>query len=208
MVRAILAGSKTMTRRVIKNVPENISADLLEIMVNGCHRDHGHIEPFCKKGDILWVRENFLKIPTGCKTKPVAIAFPDQCTDEVMKRLPLRPSIHLPKADARIWLQVSELRVERLIDITEEDAKAEGVLLHERGIKWLHYGDREAKVTQAIFNLSSARASFKSLWNLIHGNHTHDHKPWNANPWVWVISFNVLSTKGRPANVNTEGAMV
>lgn len=82
-----------------------------------------------------------------------------------------KPSIHLPKKYARIWLEVTGVRVERLQDITEEDAKAEGA----EGFQL--YEDWESP-------LKGARRSFAELWHSINGAES-----WNANPWVWVVGF-------------------
>jgi hypothetical protein len=102
-----------------------------------------------------------------------------------------KPSIHMPKAAARIWLQVESIAVERLRDITEEDAIAEGVNLAEGLIKgemlWKDY-------EHDLNNLSNPKSSFKTLWRSINGAES-----WEANPWVWVVRFKVVSTTGREA---------
>ncbi len=93
-----------------------------------------------------------------------------------------RPSIHMPKAAARIWLQVTGVRVERLQDISEGDAKAEGVWMPDR-LKPLNIPDYY-------------KTAFKVLWKGINGADS-----WAANPWVWVIEFKILSTTGKPENL-------
>jgi hypothetical protein len=117
-----------------------------------------------------------------------------------------KPSIHMPKAAARIWLQVTDIRVERLQDITEEDAIKEGVRSNEcsdvskcpslfcksngcAGAGEYHrypvdYDDEPCY---------SAVESFESLWQSINGPES-----WEANPFIWRVAFNVLSTTGKP----------
>ena len=94
----------------------------------------------------------------------------------------LRPSIFMPKKIARIWLEVTEVRAERLQDITEQDAKAEGVWWD--GDYW-RGGIHPIKKTLQCWN--TAREAFKALWNSIHGKDA-----WETNPWVWVYGFKRL----------------
>lgn len=94
--------------------------------------------------------------------------------------LRLRPSIHMPRAACRLYLQITDIRVERLNEISEEDAKAEGVKTHHTklGITYYDY-------TTGYFNgLLDAKESFQTLWQSINGPDS-----WQANPFVWVISF-------------------
>jgi hypothetical protein len=103
------------------------------------------------------------------------------------KKQPFKPSIHMPKEAARIWLQVENVRVERLKEISEDDAIAEGVEKVDDGpFPWKHYGDCNTFC-------SDARTSFRSLWEEINGFNS-----WQANPFIWAINFIVLSTTGKP----------
>lgn len=108
------------------------------------------------------------------------------------KPQPFKPSIHMPKEAARIWLQVEDVRVERLHDISENDAINEGIDRRlepsaPNGIHYKHYlKDKWGP---------SPKHSFETLWHSINGKES-----WDNNPWVWVISFKVLSTTGRPEN--------
>ena len=95
-----------------------------------------------------------------------------------------RNSLFMPKAACRLFLKVKSVKVERLQDISEEDAKAEGLKLHESGKHWLNYEDEHWNLTQFIYNCDTAKRSFQSLWCLINGRNS-----WFANPWVWCISF-------------------
>lgn len=177
MVKAILDGRKTQTRRIIKNAPGGMDLkDLYEhsplYMQSQC--------PFGKPGDLLWVRETFAVYLDAFLFK----------ADEphIFKGLKYKPSIHMPKDYARIWLQVADIRVERLHEISEQDAIAEGIEpVNQAGvIVWKRYDDYYQVSTNPV-------VSFWSLWANI-----HSEESWNANPWVWVVSFKVLSTTGKP----------
>lgn len=96
----------------------------------------------------------------------------------------------MPKEAARIWLRVKEVRVERLQDITEQDAAAEGA---DKGI--FRYGPNTLKHECHLETNNHAHYfdGFKYLWMTING-----YESWKQNPWVWVVSFEVLSTTGKP----------
>lgn len=102
------------------------------------------------------------------------------------KPQPWRPSIFLPKCACRIWLEVINVKCERLQDITESDAKAEGVTA-------LKMGDGGFVKS----NGSDYQGAFRRLWKNINGEES-----WNANPWVWVVSFKVLSITGKANIIN------
>lgn len=104
-----------------------------------------------------------------------------------------RPSIHMPKEAARIWLEVTSVRVERLHDITQEDAKNEGIGAQP------HRPSSEGCKPHADNSLKRDcyYCAFKFLWNVING----EKVPWDTNPWVWVVSFKVLSITGRPESL-------
>lgn len=194
MVKAILEGRKTVTRRVIKD-PYYIDDEIVcrtmgFAMHKGTNVTHGmpyQSEP-CQLGDILYVRETWrLFDPHGdfkyCNRKAYLQYFADLCgayrmiTPEMEKYLGNRwhPAIHMPKEAARIFLRVTEVRVERLQEITEEGATSEGLY------KGWRLGDRGSLAL-------SARQAFMWLW----GHITKDSPAaecWACNPWVWVISF-------------------
>ena len=150
-------------------------------------------------GDLLWVRESFAKgclmdeddyfkfddegnyIPVTFYKADGPVRWFDGNTFHDDAKY--RPSIHMPKTDARIWLQVEEIRVERLNEISEEDAIAEGV---------------ETLGLYPGYNVSS-RGKFEGLWNLINGDES-----WDANPWVWVVKYKVLSKTGKPEIYNIQ----
>ena len=118
------------------------------------------------------------------------------------------PSIHMPKTAARIWLEITGVRVERAQDISEEDAVAEGVLSLPESFTEKHFPEYSDKLkewgesnggqfptTRPPLGPSPAE-KFKQLWCEIHGRES-----WDANPWVWCLEFKVLSTTGKPENL-------
>lgn len=139
-----------------------------------------------QKSDHLYVRENFSREASHIFYQ----ADVPQNFDELIKDcgngrgIKWTPSIHMLKDDARIWLEVVDIRPERLQDISEADAIAEGVKLHERGVKWLNYQDEEWGNTQFIYNCRTATESFKTLWWVINGRDS-----WFENPWIWRIEI-------------------
>jgi len=176
MVRAILEGRKTVTRRAVKGSGLNFLADFTPEYVA---LPHNHFCPYGKPGDRLWVRETFA---CGlCTDQPYAYRATHAPEDlEAGWRDPIKwkPSIHMPRAACRILLEITDVRVERLQDITEEQAKAEGVRLytdHAELGDWWH--------VEGIDTYSAdPRKSFELLWSSVGGD-------WGANPWVWVVSF-------------------
>jgi len=202
MVKAILDGRKTITRRVIKPQPPEdifelcgpewyeptiVDKDGEEIPGNpvyGVYDNWGEWGVKCpyKPGDVLWVRE----------TWGVSIAMAGNViykADYTNKKAPLaegekwRASIHMPKTATRIWLKVTNVRVERLQEITEEDVAAEGVKQLENGM-W------ESDFQFGWFY--NPIIAFKRLWNSLNAKKGYG---WNVNPWVFVIEFRRLSNE-------------
>ncbi|ENR8888253.1 hypothetical protein JAG44_001992 [Citrobacter koseri] len=193
MVRAILEGRKTQTRRPVNSS----TADLLDLQKQYPHKKYNIVCPFGQPGDCLWVRETFqgplvseelfeeyrahhekFETPQYCEYAADGGAKPEYCDLDDNLRHGWRPSIHMPRWASRITLEITSVRVERLNDISEEDAQAEGVK-KLRGGYWKHYQPNEWTQFQL-----SARGSFATLWNFIYGE-----GGWWANPWVWVIEF-------------------
>lgn len=179
MVQAILAGRKTQTRRVVKDKllqsnKDEFEEEFLLATMAKC--------PYGQVGDVLWVRETFGQGVSGkyyYKTKN------DMVTDELAEQLVIRwkSPRFMTKNAARIWLRITNVRVERLQDISEEDAVAEGVdnwtwKNMATPQNWMDYTDPTSPP------LCSAYDSFCSLWDSINGEQS-----WNDNPWVWVIKF-------------------
>lgn len=189
LVRAILEGQKTQTRRVLKPQPApNHPHDggTKWVLERGLHvpvGSVGHLSvrekmglrcPMGQHGDRIYVRETFNHFERNENFKEGCECF-YRADGDCVDLQPWRPAIHMPKHAARIWLEITGVRVERLQQITEADAKAEGV----DAAKY-HGLDR-----------AYARA-FSELWETTGGD-------WDANPWVWVIDFKTISTTGRPA---------
>lgn len=186
MVQAILEGRKTMTRRIVrtpKNKGEYKGIGIVESngILFAIFQDpekswvsEGLKFPYGMIGDKLWVRETFFDC-SKFKDYPL---FNQQLTNYIFKadntsigEHKWKPSLFMPKAAARIWLEITGIRVERLHEITEEDAKSEGA---------------EFQLWQTLNNTdtTSYKNGFTSLWLHINGDES-----WNANPWVWVIEF-------------------
>lgn len=208
MVRAILEGRKTQTRRIVKPehevpdafawVPEKGNASYAR---DGwwCARVPGPTDghwvtgaahcPYGGPGDRLWVRESFQPLLAdgvdwsdadystgeGYAINYVATngvkEFYD-CRNDKAFCARITPSIFMPRWASRITLQITDVRVERLHEITESDAEAEGALMGYDGPYSFHQA----------FNF---RGGFMNLWQTIHGADS-----WKSNPWVWVVNFN------------------
>ena len=199
MVQAILEGRKTQTRRIIKPQPKKgIIATAFDFK-KGFYASKIKIEenpdrfeitklfkPKYQTGDILWVRESFAKPPIyafGVKYIYKAGFNESICG--------WKPSIHMPKEAARIFLEVTNVRVERLQDISEEDAIAEGI--DKKGDLYFNYFESEKLeklekfFPKEYFYKEIPKVSFMSLWSKINGIDS-----WIANPWVWVYEFKIL----------------
>ncbi len=181
-VQAIVEGTKTQTRRVVKMPPSRFYYENSQWV-----GESGRIYqcPYGKIGDVLWVRESFYK--------PINESFDGNYfyAADIAKQgwsFKWKPSIHMPKSACRIFLRITNIRVERLQDINEQDAKSEGVKLHDRGVHYLNYLDQKGGLTQFIFNCKTAYDSFRSLWKTIHGK-IYEPNAWDQNPYVWVIEF-------------------
>lgn len=173
MVRAILEGRKTMTRRVATKIkapkawtmPNGIDSFW---NVNPCWRETpGELCPYGQPGDRLWVRERINRI-VGTENSYYAADGAITPGDSWLWKRRSLPSIHCPYGLSRITLEITNVRVERLQDISEEDAKNEGCLAFIKRDKGLH----------------SYKDDFHHLWQSINGPCS-----WDANPWVWVVKF-------------------
>jgi hypothetical protein len=188
MVRALLNGSKTQTRRVVKPTPEWIGQSGVLSYRGRVGLPHA-LSPYGQPGDRLWVRESiFLSKETDRhhysatgligpgvdyeKEPPPAIGLPAKSI----------PSIHMPRWASRITLEITGVRVERLQDISTTDCRAEGCVLLGQGpsvtTRDLLWSGRE---------WASGCAWYRELWESINGPGS-----WDANPWVWVIEFKVV----------------
>lgn len=187
MTQAILNDHKTQTRRVMKSQPGEDGSFKYKKgkqVFFGNPKSMAYLCPLYKVGDRLWVRETFAQSPDGIMYKAseedYGMMEPDDC-------MIWKPSIHMPKWAARIWLEVVDVRVERLQDISEEDAKAEGVLkfsdYHLGPSQRIAEDDEKRDRTQGSHPYTIA---FASLWDSINFNRGFG---WINNQWLWVITF-------------------
>lgn len=205
MVRAILDGRKTQTRRVIKPQPSGGWLKGTPIVYRETRNDPAFYAlrtakgitksdlkcPYGMGGDRLWVRESFWR----AEVEGHGIGNQFIVYEEEMKKQPEpkelrpvrslgawghRPSIHMPRWASRINLEIIETKVERLQDITEGDARDEGMEYRNDTRGW-HSGTE-----LPIGVCPSAHEAFRLTWNVI--NHGRGFG-WDVNPWVWVVSF-------------------
>lgn len=203
MVRVILDGRKTCTRRICKDANECTVPDMdfynADKRTYAVHNfaDLEHIEqlsttertcPICP-GDILYVRETWERFECwncegdesgSCPKEPQKSVLDKVCgcymyraTDEISGDAKWHPSIRMPKEAARIWLKVTDVRVERLQEITIDGIRNEGI-----SSMAVHAGDMEIALKE-----------WKNLWNSTIKKTDLDSYGWEANPWVWVIEF-------------------
>jgi len=208
MVQAILEGRKTMTRRIIGNginfLPDDTEFLRFQNYADGTCRaifhngdEPGNVKcPYGKAGDILWVRETWSKT----NRKEVIIFKAPEMPEPTAFRW--KPSIHMPRKFARIFLRIDRIGVERLQAISPDDVKKEGVRYRviEKGsdmvsplwrsgdngaIEFMPKGfkDRPLNADELMY------AHWAELWCDINGRAS-----WDANPWVWVVEFSVIST--------------
>ncbi len=187
MVRAILSGAKTQTRRVVKPQPQGHHWEglpghrfVVEAGAGSASWVFAHsipqnpdsdVEwircPFGAPGDLLWVRETWRADDFDDTRALYAADMPADALAAGRSVVRWRPSIHMPRGRSRITLRVTSVRVERLHAITEEDARAEGVL-----------------TLDARTGATTPRERFADLWGEINGRES-----WDADPWVWVVGF-------------------
>ena len=189
MVRAILDGRKDATRRIVKGfIPDDAVWGYTAftpkgyISCRGTFAD-GYGEKFfklpCESGDILYVRETWKKAPNGY------YYYESWQRNDIADVTKWKPSIHMPKKAARIWLKVTDVRVERLQEITEDGAKAEGI-----NDEWVCSWWRPTYYDPDSGRYPRYRDTFAfDLWDSTIKKSDIDRYGWNANPWVWVIEF-------------------
>lgn len=195
MVRAILDGQKTQTRRVMKPQPDpcpaprgghwwpsNVFKTMLHVeeeMQNGKGGWGGLVGDACPFGDVgdrIWVRETWAEAGASAPDLKLYRAnYPAHVPTHYENVPPVEdvrwtPSIHMPRWASRILLEITDVRVEQLNDISEEDARSEGIS-----------GSSARDVKEA----------YAALWRSIYGSDS-----WRANPWVWVIEFKRIEGDG------------
>lgn len=191
MVKAILAGRKTQTRRLYRvrstdNV-EHERGPLWELP-----------SPYGSPGDLLWVRETWGLHAYGDESDWLRSSVRGLSADELIAHWKLalradwgpmqdgcywRPGIHMPRWASRITLEVTEVRAQRLHDISEDDAKAEGAAWR------IAPGGDLAGAFDGLGGEIGYVAHFRDLWGSINGKRA----PWSSNPWVWAITFRRLA---------------
>lgn len=198
MVRAILDGRKDATRRIVKGfIPDDAVWGYTAftpkgyISCRGTFAD-GYGEKFfklpCESGDTLYVRETWCGLPANEAGHMRGHTIYYYKADGELRpkgwRGTWHPSIHMPKEAARIWLKVTDVRVERLQEITDEQAKREGIQYDEcpTGFTWKQETDMHNCYTTPI-------GAMQALWNSTVRKSDLDCYGWDANPWVWVIEF-------------------
>lgn len=217
MVRANLDGRKTCTRRLVKPQPDEkhtyplgFVTDSTEKKEVGCFGfgidEYGgsikYVKPPYQPEDILYVRETWNK---GLERYMYRADYSDtekfyQGGKEI--EMKWHPSIHMPKEAARIWLKVTDVRVERLQEITESGAKAEGIRgytkdgnLYKYAVTddwWIDYHNKHKEIVTGTWWQDmprTAKEAFLYLWDSTIKKSDLKRYGWNANPWVWTIEY-------------------
>ncbi|RDL44325.1 hypothetical protein DN730_07930 [Marinomonas piezotolerans] len=223
MVKAVIDGRKTQTRRPVKKEhiehikyvagsnDDDTEFDFLGLSYGKCQLDNGEAERpqwllYCTEypeegvipigqgsgavGDRLWVRETFAALDAGSyeQAKPTEGINQDirykaserlANQDADVRGYDWKPSIHMPRWACRLVLEITDVRIERVQEITEEDAKKEGMITEQMaadaGLSW-RFGDRR---------------QFQDLWRKLYPN------SWENNDWVWVIDFKIVELNGK-----------
>ena len=201
MIRAILDDLKGATRRVVKGfIPDDAIWGYTAftpkgyISCRGTFAD-GYGEKFfklpCEPGDILYVRETWHKYTKrvgkgeGCHLAEF-YGYKASVANSEDANEPWKPSIHMPKEAARIWLKVKDVRVERLQEITVKGIEKEGVYLKKP------------------YTAYEMQRVFKALWDSTIKKSDIDRYGWDASPWVWVIEFGLCDKPSEPYQQNGE----
>lgn len=213
MVRAIMDGRKSCTRRMVKPQPDEKHAyplgfvtDSTEKKEVGCFgfgiNEYGdsiqYAKPQYQPGDILYVRETWHRYTKrvgkgeGCHLEE-HYGYKASIANSEDAEEPWKPSIHMPKKAARIWLKVTNVSVERLQEITEAQTEEEGFLftppcLHRTGENYCDIdGPCGSKIKYC--DMSAGELFGKVLWDSTIKKSDIDIYGWDANPWVWAIEF-------------------
>lgn len=189
MVRAILAGRKTQTRRVVKPQPSESFLPTVGVyhptlvdrdggLYPGAERfgasdeNEGYLFPYGRPGDRLWVKETFYDCRFDTYKKNYEYRADWNADDDAFERdFAWKPSIFMPRDASRITLEIEAVRVERLNQITDADARVEGCC----GVASTQWG----------------LPNYRYVWESINGRGS-----WGKNPWVWVIGFKLINQNG------------
>ena len=204
MVRAILSGRKTQTRRIMKPQPDSEPTAVESVALTktnskgiaspgkevfGAYGDDWFCKcPYGAPGYRLWVRETWGLHDTEPQDGPKNARVYYRSTDGERHDLRYqlwRPSIHMPRWASRITLEITDIGVERLKDISNEDCTAEGITAIGKGVRMSDgtYAQAGRYETKA----STVRQLYSELWESINGPGS-----WEKNPWVWVVTFEVI----------------
>lgn len=193
MVRAVLDGRKICTRRLAKFLPGE-NPQWTGYIIDGLMFYNGKNEPCIRKapyqpGDILYVRETW-GYPIALNSDKQYVFRADEVAESGFKNDShiWHPSIHMPKEAARIWLKVTGVRAERLQEITEEQASAEGTnpwdeACYENNRWHPTLSDPDSGGEPNMVD------GFHKLWNSTIKKSDIDRYGWDVNPWVWVVEF-------------------
>ena len=184
MVRAILDERKSCTRRLVKPEPQGyFEVNEEPLYIYDTDGNQGKITPPYHPGDILYVRETWGE---GYEDGTYIYKASDKLANHPMfkesSKLLYHPSIHMPKEAARIWLKVTDVRVERLQECGEGwciDIEKEGIVTPQDAILY---------ISDDAFH-SALRMEFQKIWDSTIKKSDIDRYGWKANPWVWVIEF-------------------
>lgn len=217
MIQAKLAGRKTQTRRIMRvqlscDHSGYVEADWKDKPIQWSEIGLKHGKAYCsccgngvelskdwsglncpygKPGDILWARETWCSVSRADCVGGVTTKYHYKA--DLEDTFKWKPSIHMPKSASRIWERITDIRVERLQDISEEDAIAEGIERTATIIDteyYANYGDED--IGTSLHPIES----YRTLWQSINGPDS-----WELSPWVWVIETETLSLNGRPKNL-------
>ena len=189
MVRAILDGRKTQTRRVIKpQPPEGVSVvygpeycrGRSGIEIYGIHGEGWERKCPYRPHQILWVRETWQHNP--CRGSGWPYDYKATPEHNNYEHDTWRPSIHMPREAARIFLLVKAVRAERLQGIAEADATAEGAETDQ----YLEFLEWATSVAPGGSRIETVRDNFMHIWNRLNARRGYG---WDTNPWVWVVEF-------------------
>lgn len=198
MVQAILEGRKTMTRRIVKPKELYSDFDYLQEVISRLDSPSSPKKPLddvddyskryfkCGTGDTLWVRETWQH-----SINPNEFVYKADCNNPFYENTKWKPSIFMPKSAARIFLEITDIKVERLQDISEEDAIHEGIEPVESFNSGEGVSSRQMFKNYLPVGYTEVlpKNSFQSLWQSINGAES-----WDENPFVWVISFKRVSS--------------
>lgn len=210
MVRALLEGRKTQTRRVVKhrfpylwNEPYYATGKVLTGLENqpGAFMEFRYRKqdepdyqgspaaalvecPYGQSGDVLWVRETWSKAELSLSSELFYRADGELAASQstftyIERERRWRPSIHMPRWASRLALRITDVRVQRLLDISEEDSQAEGARASDAVVIF-----QDGTLQRELSNTN--RGAFCCLWEAINGAGS-----WDANPWVWALTFEV-----------------